>query len=201
LSLFTPSPRIWWAACALLLLPLQAAWAQSNHRCTGDNGRVYWSDKPCNTTKVTQYGPVTPPPQRDPYASSRYRTTTPEAPAHHQHLSGECRTLSEGLASARAKGLSYDTQRGLQREWETRCSADDMQARQKHYQERRDDWQAKAEAQRQAEANTAQQKAHLDQCAEMRRILRTKQARTDLTPGERTDLQRFEANYKSRCGG
>ena len=37
------------------------------------------------------------------------------------------------------------------------------------------------------------------QCAESRRILTNKKARTDLTQGEKDDLARFETNFRARC--
>ena len=37
------------------------------------------------------------------------------------------------------------------------------------------------------------------QCAESRRILLAKRARTDLSQGEKDDLARFETNYRARC--
>ncbi len=38
------------------------------------------------------------------------------------------------------------------------------------------------------------------QCGESKRILYTKRARTDLTEGGKSELRRFEENYRSRCG-
>ncbi|MGM8960741.1 hypothetical protein ACTFEL_02140, partial [Campylobacter jejuni] len=47
-------------------------------------------------------------------------------------------------------------------------------------------------AQLAAQASQEQQRRHAEQCAESRRILAAKRARTDLTDGEKNDLQRFE---------
>ena len=62
--------------------------------------------------------------------------------------------------------------------------------------QRREDEKAalqEANAAREQEARFAQQ------CAESRRILTNKRARTDLTEGEKNDLRRFEEAFMARC--
>lgn len=52
-----------------------------------------------------------------------------------------------------------------------------------------------------AEARERERTAvQIEQCGESRRILRTKRARTDLNDGEKAELERFETNYRARCG-
>jgi hypothetical protein len=55
-------------------------------------------------------------------------------------------------------------------------------------------------AERQAEAKAMERtRLQEQQCGESKRILAVKRARTDLSAGEKADLQRFEENYKARC--
>ena len=61
------------------------------------------------------------------------------------------------------------------------------------------DSQVRLRAQLAEQASREQEARFAQQCAESRRILATKKARTDLTEGERNDLRRFEENFIARC--
>ncbi|MBU0893082.1 MAG: hypothetical protein KKH21_19655, partial [Gammaproteobacteria bacterium] len=62
--------------------------------------------------------------------------------------------------------------------------------------ERRDNEKASQQA---AQASREQEERAAQQCAESRRILANKRARTDLTEGEKNDLRRFEEAFLARC--
>jgi len=133
-------------------------------------------------------------------ATAQYRQAyVPDAPAHLKYMSPRCSTLNEALRTASARGLHYDTVRQIRRDYQAECADDEREAYAKLSQEMRDKSVQKSEAKagevRERERTALQQ----EQCNESKRILRAKRARTDLTEGEKADLDRFEANFKSRC--
>ena len=79
----------------------------------------------------------------------------------------------------------------------------ESEASSRYHREQRDARRQRREEDRQQQV--AQQASEADearrgqQCAESRRILNLKKARTDLTEGERSDLKRFEDAYLARC--
>jgi hypothetical protein len=191
----------------LSALLVQSAWAQAAYRCTGDSGRAIWSDKPCDPGRLTHYGPVvaSPPPQQQQPSPPTSRQSPPAA---QNSLSGECRGLTDRFQNAVNNSANLEVLRGLADQWQSRCvggEADEPVRRRDQAQQlgdnARNDSTKKDEERRLQEAAKAQQQEHLDQCAELKRIQRNKRERTNLTPGERGDLARFEENYKNRCGG
>lgn len=88
----------------------------------------------------------------------------------------------------------------MRKDYHAECAEDESEARGRLSEELRDKSNQKREA-RLSEARERDRSAlHQEQCGESKRILVTKRARTDLTEGEKAELQRFEVNYKSRCG-
>ena len=154
------------------------------------------------------------------YGYGRGYVAPPEEPPYVQYMSPRCRTLHHSL---RARTVSsYQVIDGMRREYRRDCEEQESDARQRYYDERQDarrhkydDWrdarkqaaeQYKSEraevlAQRREQAGQhARSAQQSEQCAESFRILATKKARTDLTPGEMDDLRRFEQNVATRCG-
>lgn len=115
------------------------------------------------------------------------------------YMSGRCRTLNETLHNAYARRLSRETQHSLQQEYQDHCADEEYEARSQSDAKRRDQRQQLQDASRQRELAREQSTAHTEQCRESQRIIATKRARTDLTEGEKSDLNRFEANVRSRC--
>lgn len=133
------------------------------------------------------------------YSSGSSYQRPPDPPEHYSFLSGDCRSLNDALRTASSRGLSYESVNNLNREWNQRCQEDDRDARRRFYEQQRDGRLARANEKR-VEATVAQQSAaKKQQCDEMLRILGNKRKRTDLTDGEKADLQRFETNYRERC--
>ena len=104
-----------------------------------------------------------------------------DEPDYLQDMSGRCRTLRSSIHSASERRAYYDVISGMQREGRR---------------QRREEERQQAEAQKAAQEQDARR---AQQCAESRRILAAKNARTDLTPGELNDLHRFEDNITARC--
>ena len=139
------------------------------------------------------YGPTEQP---------RYTPAIPgigEAPEYITYMSPSCSALHDALRTAAARGLDSRTQSEMRRNYQRECAEDEAEARAKWSRERGEKKQlARAEAE---SAKRAQERTKLqqEQCGESKRILVTKRQRTDLTEGEKAELQRFEANYKARC--
>ena len=92
----------------------------------------------------------------------------------------------------------------MRREFERDCREEESEASSRYYREQREARQQRRDEDRQAQqaqqASQADEARHSQQCAESRRILTLKKARTDLSEGERSDLRRFEDAYMARCG-
>jgi hypothetical protein len=81
-----------------------------------------------------------------------------------------------------------------------RCGEDEQQAHQKLSQARSDERSQRRMAQAQQSAEVARAKLTVEQCNEMLRVLAGRRQRVaSMTPGEKTDLDLFEANYRARC--
>lgn len=192
------------AALLLLAAAVPPAQAQS-YRCSSTKG-TYYSDRPCpidGGTRLGSFGPLPEPAEpRRPALSA----TAPvvRAPEHQKYMSAECASLSDGIRTAPSRGLSYDTLNELRDTYNRRCAADEAQARRRLADEALGERRSNALKQAQATVETRREESvnreTLAQCAEMRRIIATRNERiASLTPGEVNDLRRFEANYAQRC--
>lgn len=194
--------QIGWSAAVLAL----AAWPQWGaaqvYRCSGSSG-TYISDRPCSGVPAGKLGTVGPSERRQDYAnSSTTSTSVGKSPEHQAYLSPECAQLNDAIRTAPARGLKYDVIGNLQNEYRRKCSEDERNAYQQLNQQKRDERDA-----RQSQINAQQQQAteaarNREQCSELLRILSTKRRQeATMTPGEKTDLQRFQASYEQRCKG
>jgi hypothetical protein len=172
--------------------------AQVRYQCRTATGSIYISDRPCGST-----GSVSPPVYYGPTEQTpTYTRPLPgigEAPEYITYMSPRCSALNDALRTASARGLDSRTQSEMHRNYQRECAEDESDARSRWAGERGEKKQmARSEAE---SAKRAQERTKLqqEQCAESKRILLTKRQRTDLTEGERAELQRFEANYKTRC--
>lgn len=190
---------------AVLLGSSLCALAQGSYRCNGAHG-AYYSDKPCITqqgaTKLGGFGP-----EAESSKQPVYRPPPPtvgRAPEYQSYMSPECASLNDGLRTAASRGLSPATQSDLRADYNRRCSANEAQARNRFLEAQRQSSSSQREQQSQAGADArrsqAEQQRTFEQCGEMRRIIASRKQRQDsLSPGELSDLKRFEANYAERC--
>lgn len=187
-----------------MLLGAAPAMAQG-YRCSSAQG-IHYSDRPCpiqGGTRLGSIGPVPEVPTRSTYLRQGPSTET-RAPEYLNYLSAECASLSDGLRTAGARGLSPTTRADLQYDYQRRCAADEAQARRRWSQAQRSDQTERHEQEAQAAADTRrqqmQQQQSSAQCGEMRRIISNKNERlATLSAGEVADLRRFEANFADRC--
>lgn len=179
--------------------------AAAQYRCAAPNGVIYQSSAPCRAAApapdksrggegIRYYGPVE--------TESRYQQRLPsigEAPPQLKYMSPQCSGLHDALRTASARGLRYETIAKMRKDYQAECAEDESEARGRLSEEMRDKSKQKREAQvaqAQERDRTALQR---EQCGEFKRILVSKRARTDLTEGEKAELQRSETNYRARC--
>ena len=180
--------------CALLAMAGGAdAQAQTRYICRQANGSTTVSDRPC-PVGIVYYGPTE---QR---SVPSYVPKSGEAPDYLKYMGARCSSMHDALRTAPVRGLKSDVIGELQRNYQRECAVEEQEARGKlsadytsQHNARRDE--KVAGAQRAQQSQLAQQ-----QCDESKRILHNKKKRTDLSEGEKADLQRFEDNYRARCG-
>lgn len=196
-----------WLAVTALLLGVAGASQAQVYRCPSGNGYVY-SDRPCGGNLGVMGGDSTRPStgsstgsSSSSYSPSRYDRSTgiDPAPEHYAFLSPTCQQLNDALRTARTRGLKFNTIAELRDEWERRCSDDEMDARKRLRDKKRDDKTQRDTQRASVEQEKARGQMEQQQCAELLRILTAKRRRTDLGPGEQADLQRSEASYQARC--
>lgn len=115
-------------------------------------------------------------------------------------MNARCASLNDALRTAQARGLRYDTISTMRRDYQATCGDNESEARNQQARETREARQQQVVDKQSQEAEQAQARLRAQQCEESRRILVNKRNRTDLTDGERTELARFEDNYRVRCG-
>lgn len=132
-------------------------------------------------------------------AQTRYGRIS-DAPEYLKYLSPRCSAMSDAIRTGPARGVRYDTTAELQRNYYVQCAEDDSEARNKMAAEHRDAQKVKRESVQAEQASVQRSQLAQQQCDESKRILYAKKRRTDLSDGEKSDLLRFEENYKNRCG-
>jgi hypothetical protein len=183
----------------LLLFTLASPAHAQTYRCAGANGQAQWSDRPCaRQEKLGMIGPLSDPAPRY-TARSLGDARTGELPAYYEYLSGECRSLNDAVRTAPVRGVGYETQRDLQKEWQRKCGENASEAMRTYGEAQNAERDRRLAAKEQEHRQTQLARLSQEQCSEMLRILAVKRKRTDLSDGERTDLKRFEDNYRSRC--
>lgn len=179
--------------------------AQLRYHCRDDRGNTFTLSRPCPEGSRTTAAVAGPAPAQ--YSSPRYDNTpvrsAPETPDHHQYMSARCRALDDNIRAGYSRGIKAEVLEGMRREYRRDCREEEQDAqsrlsseRRTRDKERRDSEKATQQA---AQATREQEERVAQQCAESRRILANKRARTDLTEGERNDLRRFEEAFLARC--
>lgn len=198
------------AGCALGVWMVMAAapdvQAQTRYHCKDGGGNTYILSRPCPDGTRTTAAVAGPAPAQ--YSSQRYDSSSPvrlpsDTPEHYQYLSARCRALDENIRGAYGLGIKADVVEGMRREYRRDCREEEQDAHSRLSTERRNRDKQRREdeksSQMAAQASREQQERQAQQCAESRRILASKSARTDLTDGEKNDLRRFEEAFLLRC--
>jgi hypothetical protein len=187
-----------WAVAAAVLASAPAAFAQTMYRCTNGAGS-YLSDRPCSAPvrgTLGAYGPAT---ERPAYGQN-YTPTLDRAPEFLPYLSPECAQLNDAIRTGPARGLKSGAMSELHLDYRQRCVEDEQQARQRLSQVKNEQRDGRRQAQAQVSGEKARATLTSEQCYETLRILAARRKRADtMSPGERSDLDLFEVNYKARC--
>lgn len=182
------------ALVATMVAVTSSTQAQSRYACNV-NGRAVVSTQPCSNSGIVYYGPTaTRPAYEPPLPPSK------PAPVILKYLNPRCASLNDALRTAATRGLKYDTINQMQREYSEQCADNESEAYGHVMQERKDNKKKLADSKEAEKLDQQRSAEHQQLCGESKRILYTKRARKDLTDGEKADLQRFEDNYRSRCG-
>jgi len=191
-----PSTRC--IAFLTLLLAASVVQAQT-YRCSA-GGATYLSDRPCAVAPKTQlggYGPVAPAPYL-PY--SPQVADAPKAQEHVKYLGSACASISEAIRTGPTRGVRGDVIRGLQEEYNQKCSIEDQDARRQAQQDRAQELQVKLADRDSAAHDRQQAKARVDHCAGMRDVIALKRKREpELNPTEVQALRELERAYNERC--
>jgi len=183
----------------LCLLASESALAQRTmYRCTSE-GRTYLSDRPCEGRPSTSLASIGPSPQR---GRSGPAPDQPVGKASEvlDYLSPECAELREGLRNGPARGLGSRAFAELSASYRQRCGDEEQKAQKRLGEDRtrKRELREREAAAEQVERDRV--KLTREQCDEMYRIAHGKlQKLATMTPGERADFDRFEANRQARC--
>ncbi len=187
-----------WLLLGLALLTGgQAAAQRTLYRCVID-GKTSLSDRPCAERPSASFAAIGP--AREPRQSISSTPMVSKAATHLDYLSPLCAELNEGMRTGPARGLGPLALAELHNSYRERCREDDQAARKRFADE-----QAKKSDARNDELLAEKRERDLikltrEQCEEMYRIAHNRRKKLDaLSPGERADFERFEANRKSRC--
>ena len=163
------------------------------YRCNGDGG-AYISDRPCGG-KLAAIGPAPAP-----RTTSARDIPVGKASDFLSYLSPTCAELNEGLRNGPARGLSGRALSELHTSYRERCSQDEQEARKKLADDQKRQ-QLERDSQLAVETRERERnKLSREQCDEMYRIVHGKRQKVaSMSPGERGDFERFEANWKARC--
>ena len=197
--------KLWMAANGLagvLATAVSPTFAQALYRCSTASGS-YVSDRPCTSsidTNRTQLRAIGSTPQPSRYVSPAYSPRIAKAGEHLQYMSTECANLAEGLRTGPARGVTGTTLSELAENYRKQCGEDEQQARSRLAQQQVDD---RTQRKQQDQARNDDRKRAViatEQCNEMLGALHTRRKRSaTMAPGEKADLDLFEANYKARC--
>ncbi len=188
----------WAVATIALVACAPAAFAQTMYRCS-NGASSYLSDRPCSAPVRATIGVYGPAPERPSY-SQNYSPSMNKAPDFLPYMSPECAQVNDAIRTGPARGLQQLSMSELTADYRERCAEDEQQARQKLYQVKTDQRDGRRQAQAQVSGEKARARLTAEQCYETLRILAARRKRADsMSPGERSDLDLFEANYKARC--
>lgn len=187
-----------WAVGVAMVACVPAAFAQTMYRCS-NGASSYLSDRPCSAPVRGTLGVYGPTPERPSY-NQNYTPSMNKAPEFLPYMSPECAQVNDAIRTGPARGLKSMAMSELIADYRQRCSEDEQQALQKLYQVKTEQRDGRRQAQAQVSGEKARATLSAEQCYETLRILAARRKRADaMSPGERGDLDLFEANYKARC--
>ncbi len=186
------------AAVVGLLITTPAAYGQT-YRCNS-NGSSYLSNSPCGNPSKAQIGMYGPSRSGAAIPFSSQLPAAPRAQEFVKYLPSGCASIIEAIRTAPARGARGDVIRGLQDEYEQKCSVDDQVAREKLRGEQSQQQQVKLNERDEALKERQLTKLRADQCGGMREVIALKRKRESaLNSTEVEALRELERVYNSRC--
>jgi hypothetical protein len=126
------------------------------------------------------------------------------APDFLDRLSPRCSSLNDAIRTGPARGLRSETISDMRQEYQQKCSEEEYEVSTRirtELSDRKKQEKTQKQESQQLEIRTKERTAlEQQQCFESKRIIQAKRARTDLSAGEKGDLQRFADNHQRRCG-
>jgi hypothetical protein len=188
---------------ALLVASGASLSSAQGYTCTRSNGTTFQSYQTCPPTGFVYYGAQPSSPSDSATSRSYDYPKARPAPAELKYMSPECSSLSEGIRTGPSRGIKYDVIAQLQRDFEEKCRDNHSEALKTLQTEKKEKKQEEVASKQSAQKAVAQTKEEQDrrlvQCAEMRKALANRRAKTDLTDGQKNDLIVFEERYQNRC--
>lgn len=183
----------------MMAVAVPSASAQTPYRCSS-GGSTYLSDRPCGTDGTGKLGGYCPEAPRYAAPVTSYMPSVGKAPDHLAYLSPACASLNDAIRTGPARGLKSQALAELHAEYRTKCSEDEAEAHQKLSRERADQRSARRAEQASQQAEQTRASREREQCQELLRILHGKRQRLgEMSPGEKSDFERSDANYHARC--
>ena len=184
---------------ALCLASGSNASAQRATYACSSEGRVYYSDRPCAGRPATSLAAIGPTRSNPSSTDSRDRQVR-KAVSYLDYLSPLCAELNEGLRNGPGRGLGSRALAELASSYRDRCGDEDREARLRLAEEQKKRSDARADDLRAENVERARVKLTREQCDEMYRIAHGKLKKlATMSPGERSDFDRFEATRQARC--
>lgn len=183
----------------VLAAPADASAQRTVYRCSTD-GRAYLSDRPCEGRPATALGSIGPTrDERHAYRMSGERSAG-RAADYLGYLGSQCAELNEGLRNGPARGLGARALGELRESYQQRCGNEEREARKRLAEDERSKADVRMREQAAAASERDQRKLTHEQCDEMYRIIHgRRQKLASMSPGERSDHDRFEATWQARC--
>lgn len=185
---------------AVVLAAPNPSFAQRTmYRCSTD-GRAYLSDRACEGRPATALGSIGPTREdRQAYRMSGERSTN-RAADYLGYLSSQCAELNEGLRNGPARGLGARALGELRESYRQRCADEERSARKRLAEDEAGKADVRKREQAAETSERDQRKLTHEQCDEMYRIIHGRRQKVaSMSPGERSDHDRFEATWQARC--
>jgi hypothetical protein len=165
------------------------------YNCRDNTGRVYQSPRPCGEQGIIYYGPT----DRGNNFNQTFIPKVAQAPEHIIYMSPRCASLHDAIRTAPVRGIKSAEQSDMYKEYSRDCGEEESKARRKLSEISSDKRNEEISAERAKNQEVNRSKLSAEMCGELKRVIKNKKLRTDLTPGEQGDLARSEQNYKERC--
>lgn len=121
-----------------------------------------------------------------------------------RYMSADCARMADAIRSTPRTYAQPRSFQDLRNTYNEQCGLEEARARRQAIDSKRQkweqEWQTRAEVERQARQAENAAKVLSAQCSEMKQALENRRKRAAANPGEAHDLQMFGQRYQERCG-